>query len=336
MTEQTKRQLFNQVMDGQPTSRTLMSTWCHFLADENEAETLAAATINYARTFDWDWIKYNPRAIYVPEAWGNKYDYNAIDWVFPRLVKSVLTTPEDLAAFPDTLPINSPSLVEQARGMALVQEALPDTPVLATIFSPLSILLLLAGLPITNNGFTNTSVDGLSREDLFETYADETDRVLAAIADGLARYIQQLHADGVDGIFFATTSTAALFTPEQFERFSVPHDATVLTAAPGMRSILHTCGDHARPEFFQSYPVDALSWDTHAEGNLPVDAELSLPTVCGVSRHAFDRGDIVSINEQSAEALAANAGRPFVLTPDCAISSGTSESALHAFRGATR
>lgn len=334
MTEMTKRERFIKALSNQQVDRPLVATWCHFLEEEREPETLAATTVAYATKFDWDWIKYNPRAIYLPEAWGNEYDYSAFEWVFPKLTKSVLSSRADLENFPSVLPTDVEPFLDQIRGIKLVQEALPDTPVVATVFSPLSVLLLMAGLPISTDGFANTSFTTMTMQELFVDNAEQVDRILPVIADALARYFVELDAAGVDGVFFATTSTAALFTEEQFDRFSTPYDRMVLEAAGNLKIILHTCGDHARPEFFANYPIDALSWDTHAEGNLSIveGSSIDLPKACGVSRHAFDNGDVPAVISQVERAMGANQSVPFLLSPDCAVKSATSETVLHAFR----
>lgn len=334
MTEMTKRERFQKALSNEVVDRPLVATWCHFLAEERDHRTLAATTVEYATKFDWDWIKYNPRAIYLPEAWGNEYDYNSFEWVFPRLTKSILSNRADLENFASSLSVDLEPFDDQIKGIKLVQEALPDTPVVATVFSPLSVLLLLAGLPISTDGFANTAVTSMTMTELFVDNADLVDRVLPVIADALARYFTKLDEAGVDGVFYATTSTAALFTEEQFDRFSAPYDRTVLEAAGDLKVILHTCGDHSRPDFFADYPVSALSWDTHAEGNMSIidGSEVALPKACGISRHAFDQGDIPAVTRQVERALGANKGVPFLLSPDCAVSSATSESVLHAFR----
>ncbi len=48
---------------------------------------LAQATIAFAKKYDWDWIKINPRATYLAETFGNTYDTRkSCQEVFPRQV----------------------------------------------------------------------------------------------------------------------------------------------------------------------------------------------------------------------------------------------------------
>ena len=57
---------------GAPVDRTPVSTWRHFIDREQNVADLSAAMLEYHRTYDWDFVKINPRATYFAEAWGRK------------------------------------------------------------------------------------------------------------------------------------------------------------------------------------------------------------------------------------------------------------------------
>lgn len=330
----TKIERFNTALSGQQPDRPLVATWAHFLENEYDDVALSAATIEAATKYDWDWIKYNPRAIFAPEAWGNVYDYTQMQWVFPKLTHSMLADVSAISKFPESLPITENGFSEQIAGIQKVKKKLPDTPVLATIFSPLSLLLLLAGRPISNDGFVNTALEPMTKEELLYSDTEGILRVLGVITDALVQYVQALQDAGVDGVFYATTSTASLFTEEEFEKFSTPFDEAILSKRGSLKIILHTCGSFSKPEKFLSYPIEALSWDTHAEGNPGIDELKSSDLVlsCGVSRAAFDQGDMAAMKAQAEHALKTNASVPFLLAPDCAIDENFNDELLHEFR----
>jgi len=60
---------------GEAVDRRPVSAWRHFVDREQNADDLSAAMLEFQRTFDWDWVKVNPRATYFAEAWGNTYDF---------------------------------------------------------------------------------------------------------------------------------------------------------------------------------------------------------------------------------------------------------------------
>lgn len=63
---------------GHEIDRPPVGTWRHFVGREANACDLAAAMVEFQRTYDWDWVKVNPRATYFAEAWGNIYDFDAV------------------------------------------------------------------------------------------------------------------------------------------------------------------------------------------------------------------------------------------------------------------
>ncbi|WP_228489202.1 hypothetical protein [Raineyella fluvialis] len=133
---------------GDSTRRFLTSAWQHFVGEEYDPSRFAGATVAFNRAWDWDWVKINPRAVYYAEAWGSVYDPDDYVGVIPRLVSPAVRGVADLATIRPLDPRENPALAEHLASAALIREGLPDRALLQTVFSPLSVLLQLAGLPL--------------------------------------------------------------------------------------------------------------------------------------------------------------------------------------------
>ncbi|MBM7539956.1 uroporphyrinogen decarboxylase family protein [Amphibacillus cookii] len=333
-----KKTRFKKTLSQEVCDRAVVSGWHHFLDKEHTANDLAEATVNFAKQYDWDWIKINPRATYLAEAFGNVYDFTDYQWVFPKQVKAIVQTPCDLSKITRLDISKSAPLQEQLDAAKQIRAGLDDMPIIQTVFSPLTILMFLAGHISYVDQTMYGSEQPIDFHRLLTTHRSEVHQALHAIALTMADYIKELEKSGVDGLFYATTGTAHpdLFTEAQFNEFSRPYDTIVLQAInPGGR-ILHTCGAYADPARFNDYPVEGISWDPDATGNPDLSVPLEKVKVAGVDHHIFDTDDPTSIQLQAKQALSIMEGQPFLLVPNCAVSPDATHQALQSLRDSIR
>ncbi|MEK4149261.1 uroporphyrinogen decarboxylase family protein [Robertmurraya sp. FSL W8-0741] len=330
----TKKQRFEQILTGKKADRPIVSSWHHFLNKEQTAVDLAEATITFANKYDWDWIKINPRATYLAEAFGNKYDFEDYRWVFPRQTYAVINQPADVWHVEAVEVATSAPLQEQLEAMRLLRKGLPEMPLIQTIFSPLTILMFLTG----NSSYVNQTMYGSDEpvdfKELLKSERSGVHQALHAIAITMAQYVKELAGVGIDGLFYAVTGTAHpdLFDESTFNEFSRPYDLLVLNAMKKGKRILHTCGAHAQPARFVDYPVEGISWDTEAEGNPGLELKINKTKVAGVDHTIFEGGDNGLIEQQAKKALDLMHDEPFVLVPNCAVSVKAAEEALNTLR----
>ncbi|WP_078549713.1 uroporphyrinogen decarboxylase family protein [Litchfieldia alkalitelluris] len=330
MGNQEKMKRFSEILSGEKGDRPLVSGWHHFLDKEQNAEDLAEATIDFAKKYDWDLIKINPRATYLPEIWGNRYDFEDYSWVFPKQIGVAIKEPSDVWKITYKQVDESKELREQIQTVEIIREGLPDTPIIQTIFSPLSVLMFLTGL----QPYANQSVYGSEEPLLFETLFKENragvHQALHAISLTIASYIKELEKSGVDGIFYAVTGTAHhdLFSEEMFNELSRPYDYIVLNAVQEGKRILHTCGSYSQPERFNDYPIEGISWDTAAEGNPGLDAKVKATKVGGIDHTIFEGSDDEKIIAQANQAIQLMNEEPFILVPNCAVSPHVKDATL--------
>ncbi|MGN8646154.1 uroporphyrinogen decarboxylase family protein [Gracilibacillus sp. HCP3S3_G5_1] len=329
-----KMNRFEQHLSGKLADRPIVSGWHHFLDKEQSAADLAEATINFAHQYDWDWIKINPRATYLAEAFGNTYDFHDYRWVFPRQRHAVIQKPADVWSIEEVDVTESAPLQEQLEAVQLIREGLPETPIIQTVFSPLTILMFLTG----NSSYINQTMYGseapVDFKQLLEAERSGVHRALHVIAITIANYVKELEKIGIDGLFYAVTGTAhpKLFDEATFNEFSRPYDSIVLHAMKKGKRILHTCGAYAQPERFDDYPVEGISWDTEAAGNPGLDIPLKKTKVAGVDHHLFEGNDDTLIEQQAKKAIDIMENQAFLLVPNCAVSVKATEASLNTLR----
>src|SRR5438128_11625004 len=139
----TSRERVRRALRGDAVDRPPFAVWRHFYPDENEgAERLAGTTIAFTTRHRLDIVKYNPRAHYHAEPWGTAYRYAGA--ARPTLVRYAVRRPDDWRKI-GRKPVSAPAFRELLDGLRRVRVALPDVPLLATIFTPLGVLERLGG-----------------------------------------------------------------------------------------------------------------------------------------------------------------------------------------------
>src|SRR6476661_8097170 len=80
---------------GAPVGRVAISFWGHDYLKEWTAEGLAEAMLGNYRTYDWDYMKVNPRASYHVEDWGAVLERSTDPNHGPRFVDWPVREPGD-------------------------------------------------------------------------------------------------------------------------------------------------------------------------------------------------------------------------------------------------
>jgi uroporphyrinogen decarboxylase len=348
----TKRERLAAAVAGRPVDRLPVSLWRHFFVEETTREGLVGAMLRWQRTYDWDFLKINPRASYHVEDWGNHYERSGNEHIPPTLVRARIHAPEDFRQLKRLTPgPQAPVLADHLAAVADLRKALgPDEPMLMTVFTPMSIAADLAGGP----------------QGLAALIAQDPPLVhvgLRTITDTFADFAARCVEAGADGIFLATThmATRANFTPDQYGEFGRPYDLEVLAAVrDAPLNLLHVCKVQALVRELADYPVALLNWDT-AEPSNPGLADMArqverggspdLPRsdvhggcgdpprivgkalVGGLDRRLFvEPGGKEMLLRQARAARDAMAGRPFVLGSTCTIDTRAAPDAVRAVR----
>jgi uroporphyrinogen decarboxylase len=303
------RERVTAALGGQRVDRVPFAVWRHFYPDESQGPArLAETTIAFTKRHQLDLIKYNPRAHYHAEPWGTRYRYGKDG--HPVLERYAVRKPDDWARI-GRKSVREPAFQELLYGMRLVREVLPDTPLVATIFTPLGVLERLAGT-----------------ERVLTDLRTHTDLVLAAL-DAVAETFAELAAactEYADGIFLATTVWARRDTLDEgeYRRFGTAYDLRVLAGARGAAlNVLHVCGPRARVVELARYPVAAVSWNPRLPGNPGIAAFLaavpSRGAIGGFSDEAFVASTAALAKREAREGLAQSGGRRWLAAGGCTI-----------------
>jgi uroporphyrinogen decarboxylase len=303
------RERVTAALGGQRVDRVPFAVWRHFYPDESQGPArLAETTIAFTKRHQLDLIKYNPRAHYHAEPWGTRYRYGKDG--HPVLERYAVRKPDDWARI-GRKSVREPAFQELLYGMRLVREVLPDTPLVATIFTPLGVLERLAGT-----------------ERVLTDLRTHTDLVLAAL-DAVAETFAELAAactEYADGIFLATTVWARRDTLDEgeYRRFGTAYDLRVLAGARGAAlNVLHVCGPRARVVELARYPVAAVSWNPRLQGNPGIAAFLaavpSRGAIGGFSDEAFVETTAALAKREAREGLAQSGRRRWLAAGGCTI-----------------
>jgi len=340
MADWNKKQRFQAILAGELADRPIVSAWRHFIDQEQSAKALAGAMLDFQQRYDWDFVKINPRATYYQEIWGNTYNYAAYESVLPKLTEYVVHGPSDLERIREQARNVGP-ILEQLEATRLVRNALgSETPIIQTLFSPLTVLALLAGHNPYPGYVAHPDRSASSLHALIAQNSDGVHAALKEIAVTLAEYVTELADAGADGIFYSIMGLGneESFSRSDYEAYGRPYDLIVLEALGDKASILHTCGPASNPDRFADYPVSAIHWADRAKGNPSLQASANWigkkAVVGGVSEHLFGTDQSEQVHAEAVDAIQSLQGRPFILAPGCGVPLETSDSTLRALKAA--
>lgn len=336
----TKRDRLNAVLAGEAPDRPPVTAYRHFPGMEYEPADLARVMTEFQNTYDWDWMKVNPSAVYYYEAWGNRYDYDnynashvpsKLSWVIHNEgdFERVTELAGDEGAFGRQL--ESLRLIRRQAGEAL--------PVFQSVFAPIAVLLNLCG-DRSPGRYREAPREQCALLRYFLGHRREVHRALRNIANTLASYCALCVEAGADGIFFAEMGLAreGYLTLEEWKEFTEPYDRIVLEGLGGRPSILHTCGIYGNPKRFVDYPINGLHWAESAPGNPPIagsEAWLGKTAAMGgVDERLFGAGAQAEIAAMARRSVADNRHRPFLLAPECTVDPASTPAELRALREA--
>lgn len=336
----SKRERVDAALGGADVDRVPVAAWRHFIPEEQTADGLVAASLDFFHTYDWDWLKVNPRATYYAEAWGSRYDTSHYDGVMPLRVASPIATPDDLAKLTPVSPTEG-VFGEELDVLRRIGAGLGGAHYIQTVFSPLSVLAFLT----TRLGDQTPDLGPQSRFErvraLLHEHPQQVHHALDVISQTLAGYAAAVLETGASGLFFALVrlARADALTPEEFAEFGRPYDLRVLDAVKDAPfNLLHVCGPRSYVDLANSYPVHAVNWAAVGQGN-PTLAEaratIDRVLVGGVDEHGtMQHGTPAQVQAEAAAAIEAAGARRFLLSPGCAVNLDVPAANLRALRQA--
>ena len=293
--------------------RPPVGAWGHTYREEWSPTELANITVERARKFGWDFVKFQPRASTFAEAFGSVYRYSGHRLKGPVLERAAVP---DVDAWRDVRVVNPKAFDDQVESIGTVARELgPDVPVIQTVFSPLTVAGYLVGK---------------SKSRVMRELRKNTDVVLPAlerIADALVDFSRRSVDAGAAGIFYAISGYASKDAmPEAtYRELVLPTDLSVLDRLPkeAWFNVLHLCGSNLRFELSRDLPVQAVSWSIHNQGNptLAEGRKISGRAVMGGlgQRASLLYGPPPEVESEARKAVGETGGMGLLLAPGCSV-----------------
>jgi uroporphyrinogen decarboxylase len=211
----------------------------------------------------------------------------------------------------------------------LLRRSLPEEiPIIQTVFTPLAVL----GEMVEEPGELRLHM---------RTHPNAVKGALEAVTRTYERYVAEVLAQGVDGIFFATVDWASrdLLSADEYREWARPYDLRILDVVKDAPfNVLHVCKRRNLLFEFADYPVAAFSWAATDPLNPSLaDAVARMPGALmgGLSHEEalLERSPQAALQELK-NGYTMTGGRRWLVAPGCSILPATPAGNLKAVREA--
>jgi uroporphyrinogen decarboxylase len=307
----THRERLQACLQGDPgLDRPPVALWRHFPVDDQSPETLAAATLDFQRHYDFDLVKVTPASSFCVLDWGAEDVWEGHTEGTRRYTRRVIEKAQDWERLPVLDPHQAVHLSGQLACLRLIKRELdPETPVLQTVFNPLAQAKNLVG-----------------SEKLIVHLRQHPEAVLKGlqtIAETTRRFVEACVETGIDGIFFANQhAQSGLLTLNEYIEFGLTYDLRVLEPAKTLWcNLLHLHGDHVYFQLAMQTPCQIVNWHDRETGPALAEAQKSYKgVVCGglsVEKMVF--GNRSEVQKEAEDAIRQTGGSKFILGTGCVI-----------------
>lgn len=313
MADMTRRERIKAALAGKPVDRPPVALWRHWPVDDQNAEALAERALDFRSRYDWDLIKIPPSSTYCIDDYGAKHEYQAQPigrWMLgernytDRVIKHI----EDWDRI-EPLDVNSGTYGSMLQTLRIVIERRePETPVIQTVFNPISMARFLAG--------DETYITHLRRD------PQRLERALFALTETCANFVRASITEGADGIFLSTAAASFdVMSVEEYQQFGRPHDLTVISAAAGAWfNVLHMHGEYPMFAELSDYPVHAINWHDRSAGPCLKDASSMFQGALmgGIEQYfTLHFGNPAEVESQIHDAIRQMNGRRLIVSAGC-------------------
>ncbi len=305
---QNHRERMQACLSGSAVDRPPVALWRHFPVDDQTPQGLAAATVNFQRNYDFDFVKVTPSSSFCLQDWGVRDEWRGSTEGVREYTQRLIHQPEDWKKL-KALDVQKGWLGAQLECLRLITGELgADTPVIQTIFNPLSQAKNLAG--------------GSRLLAHLRRYPEALRAGLQVITETTQRFIEAASKTGIAGVFYAVQHAQyGLLSEAEYQVFGVSYDLQVLEAAAGLwLNVLHLHGDEVMFPLFLDYPCQVVNW--HDQETTPSLAEAQRQykgVVCGGLKQwkTMVLGTPQEVEREARAALKETGGKRFVLGTGC-------------------
>ncbi|KAA3648830.1 MAG: uroporphyrinogen decarboxylase [Chloroflexi bacterium] len=302
------RALLEDCLSGVRPERVPVSLWRHFPVDDQDPDTLAAATIAWQQSYQFDFVKVTPESAYSVKDWGLEDEWLGNSEGTRQYTKRAIQHPEDWLNLKPLDPSQGRLGDQRTALKAIVSAVGPDTPVVETVFNPLSQVKKLVG-------------DEMLLVHM-RKYPDALHAALRTITQTTQDFIKEIVPTGIAGLFFATQHAQyGVLSGDEYTEFGRPYDLQVLETTQDLwLNLLHLHGEDVMFDNFVDYPISVINWhDQDTAPSLVEAKELFSGALCGGWQRQEDivLGTPHQIQEQAKAAIEATKGERFILGTGC-------------------
>ena len=305
----SKRERLEKTFAGDATDRIPVALWRHWPGDDQRPADLAAATIDFQRRYDWDFVKFTPGSSFsvtdygVQDRWLGSLE-GTREYTKRAVTKTVDWT--DLRV----LDPSKGALARQVEAIQMLHAGLGDeVPTLQTIFNPLSQAKYIAG--------ETTLLQHM------RTAPERLKTGLNTITESTLRFIDAIRRSGISGIYYAVQHASyAVMSQDEYRQFGRPYDLRILEALnkDWWFTMLHLHGDAPMLDLVVDYPVHAVNWhDRETEPDLVTGKLKVKGAVCGGLGHwdPVHNGTPAEVRSEARNAIDQTGARRFILSTGC-------------------
>lgn len=306
----THRQRLELVLEGQTPDRPAVALWRHFPVDDQTPVGLSDATVDFQQAYDFDLVKVTPSSSFCLKDWGVDDEWRGATEGTRDYTRRVIHQPDDWARL-KALDPNEGYLGDQLECLRLIVSRLgADTPVIQTIFNPLSQAKNLVG-----------------EESLFvhmRRYPDALHAGLKTIVESTLRFMEAVLETGIAGVFFAVQHAQyGLLSAEEYQAFGRVYDLQVLEPAQNLwLNVLHLHGEQVMFDALKDYPIGVINWhDRDTPPSLAEAQERFSGVVCGGLKRwdTMILGTPERVQSEAQDAIQSTGGLRFILGTGCVL-----------------
>jgi uroporphyrinogen decarboxylase len=290
------------------TDRPPVALWRHFPVDDQTPGGLAAATANYQRIYDYDFVKVTPASSFCIRDWGVEDEWRGAHEGTREYTGRVVHTPEDWEKLTPLDP-GKGFLGDQVQCLRMLVNDLGETvPVIQTIFSPLAQAKNLAG--------QETLLVHMRK------YPDALHLGLRTITESILRFNEAARETGIAGIFYAVQHAQyQLFSEAEYQVFGRAYDLEILKMKENFwLNVLHLHGSNVMFDRFLDYPLEIVNWHDRETWPSLKEAQGRFPGVlCGGLRRweTMVLGSPGDVEAEARDALRATGRNRIILGTGC-------------------
>jgi uroporphyrinogen decarboxylase len=306
--EMTKRERIKAALAGKAVDRVPMGFWRHWPGDDQQPESLVRVTLEFQQRYDLDFIKIPVSSTYCVNDYGVKHEYRGSIMGDRDYLSTVIKNVDDWDRI-QPLDVNKGQYGQHLEALRMIiKKRESNTPVIFTIFNPLTMASYLAG--------DETLLVHL------RLYPDKVEKALKALSETCSNFVKAVIAEGADGIFLSTRwASYELMSEDEYRRFGKPGDLAVLVASSlGWFNVLHLHGQHPMFNIIVAYPVQAVNWHDRTTRLGLKDAQKLFhgAEMGGIEQYKIlNLGSPLDVELQVHDAINQTEGRRLIITPGC-------------------